>query len=44
VSPVRYELGFYTPDDGIIHSHCRENFKSCMALYCLIFQMLVTVA
>jgi hypothetical protein len=24
VSPVRYELGFYIPEDGILHSHCRE--------------------
>jgi hypothetical protein len=28
VSPVKYELGFYIPDDGILHSHCRENLKS----------------
>jgi hypothetical protein len=21
VSPVRYELGFYIPEDGILHSH-----------------------
>jgi hypothetical protein len=27
VSPVRYELGFYIPVDGILHSHCRENLK-----------------
>jgi hypothetical protein len=25
---VRYELGFYIPDDGILHSHRRENLKS----------------
>jgi hypothetical protein len=25
VSPVKYELGFYVPEDGILHSHCREN-------------------
>jgi hypothetical protein len=25
VSPVRYELGFYIPEDGILHSHRREN-------------------
>jgi hypothetical protein len=24
VSPVRYELGFYIPEDGILHSHRRE--------------------
>jgi hypothetical protein len=25
VSPVKYELGFYIPEDGIVHSHRREN-------------------
>jgi hypothetical protein len=24
VSPVKYTLGFYTPQDDILHSHCRE--------------------
>jgi hypothetical protein len=28
VSPVRYELGFYIPEDDILHSHFRENAKS----------------
>jgi hypothetical protein len=28
VSPVRNELGFYIPKDGILHSHRRENLKS----------------
>jgi hypothetical protein len=28
VSPVKYELGFYFPEDDILHSHCRENIKS----------------
>jgi hypothetical protein len=28
VSPVRYELGFYIPEDGILHSHRRENLRS----------------
>jgi hypothetical protein len=28
VSPVKYELGFYISEDAILHSHCRENFKS----------------
>jgi hypothetical protein len=32
VSPVRYELGFYIPEDGILHSHRRENLKSYIAL------------
>jgi hypothetical protein len=25
---VKYKLGFYIPEDGILHSHCRENVKS----------------
>jgi hypothetical protein len=28
VSPVKYELGFYIPEDGILHSHRRENLRS----------------
>jgi hypothetical protein len=32
VSPVKYELGFYIPEDDILHSHRRENLKSYMAL------------
>jgi hypothetical protein len=27
MSPVRYELGFYFPEDGI-HSHVRKDLKS----------------
>jgi hypothetical protein len=25
---VRYELGFYKPEDNILHSHRRDNIKS----------------
>jgi hypothetical protein len=32
VSPVRYELDFYIPEDGILHSHRYENLKSYIAL------------
>jgi hypothetical protein len=32
VSPVKYELGVYIPEDGILHSHRRENLKSYIAL------------
>jgi hypothetical protein len=32
VSPVRYEQDFYTPEDGILHSHGLENLKSYMEL------------
>jgi hypothetical protein len=28
VSPVRYELDFYIPEDDILRSHRRENLKS----------------
>jgi hypothetical protein len=28
VSPVRYERGFYIPEDDILHSDRRENLKS----------------
>jgi hypothetical protein len=31
VSPVKYELGFYMPEDGILHNR-RENLKSYKAL------------
>jgi hypothetical protein len=29
---VKYELGFYITEDGILHRHCRENLKSYIAL------------
>jgi hypothetical protein len=32
VSPVRYALGFYIPEDGILHSHSRENLESSIVL------------
>jgi hypothetical protein len=32
VVPVRYELGFYIPDNGILHSHRLENLKSYIFL------------
>jgi hypothetical protein len=27
MSPVKYELGFYIPEDGILHSHRREKLR-----------------
>jgi hypothetical protein len=27
VSPVKYKLGFYIPEDGIFHSHRRKALK-----------------
>jgi hypothetical protein len=32
VFPVGFELGFYVPEDGILHSHRRKNLKSYIAL------------
>jgi hypothetical protein len=32
VSPVRYEMGFYIPEDDILNSHRRGNLKSYIAL------------
>jgi hypothetical protein len=34
VSTVKYKLGFYIPEDGILHSHCRGNLKSYSLLTC----------
>jgi hypothetical protein len=30
--PVRYERGFYVPEDGILHSYRREHLKTYIAL------------
>jgi hypothetical protein len=30
--PVKYELDFYIPEDGILHSHRCENLKSYTVL------------
>jgi hypothetical protein len=32
MSPVRYELGFYIPEDFILHSHRHQILKSYIAL------------
>jgi hypothetical protein len=48
VSSMKYELGFYSPEDDILHSHCRENFKSYIAFtgrrenlkYCTVYDCL----
>jgi hypothetical protein len=32
VSPVRYVLSFYIPEDGILHSHHPKNLISYIAL------------
>jgi hypothetical protein len=28
VSPVKYKLRFYIPEDGVLHGHRRENLRS----------------
>jgi hypothetical protein len=33
VSPVKYELGSYIPEDDILHSHRRENLNSDNQVY-----------
>jgi hypothetical protein len=33
VSPVKYEPGFYIPEDDIFHSHRRGNLKSYTTLH-----------
>jgi hypothetical protein len=33
VSPVKYEIRFYIPEDDILHSHSRENLKSYMIFF-----------
>jgi hypothetical protein len=32
VSPVKYELGSYIPENDVLHSHRSENLKSYIAL------------
>jgi hypothetical protein len=41
VFPVRYELGFYIPEDDILHSHCRENlisYRYILVTCCCIYE------
>jgi hypothetical protein len=33
MSPVRYELGFYIPEDDILHGHRCDNLKSYLCKY-----------
>jgi hypothetical protein len=33
VSPVKYELGFYIPEDDILRSHCCESLKCYIARF-----------
>jgi hypothetical protein len=44
VSPVKYDLGFYIPEDDILHSHRRENLKSYIALTSWALQWICNVS
>jgi hypothetical protein len=36
---MKYELGFYIPEDDILHSHCREYLNSYVTLTgCALYQ------
>jgi hypothetical protein len=41
MSPVKYELGFHIPEDGILHSHRCQNLKSCTVKNVLNFTWIV---
>jgi hypothetical protein len=43
VSPVKYELGFYIPEDDILHSHSRENLKSYITDGCFGYSVNQTI-
>jgi hypothetical protein len=43
VSPVKYELGFYIPEDDILHSDRRENLKSYMHFSCFMFHVSIRI-
>jgi hypothetical protein len=45
VSPVKYEVGFYIPEDYILHSHRRVNLKSYikkLEFFILIFKLVAS--
>jgi hypothetical protein len=39
MSPVKYELSFYIPEDDILHSHRHENLKPYIEHWCSIFSV-----
>jgi hypothetical protein len=43
VPPVRYELGFYIPEDDTLHSHRREHLKSCIIMKVTSFAVVFSV-
>jgi hypothetical protein len=42
VSAVRYELGFYIPEDGILHSHRRENLSLTTTTIMIMIMVIIT--
>jgi hypothetical protein len=36
VSSVRYEPGYYNPEDGILHNRRHEDLKSYLDITCLV--------
>jgi hypothetical protein len=41
VFPARYEMGSFMPEDGILHSHWRENLEYYIFSSCLEFRTMV---
>jgi hypothetical protein len=41
VFPVRYDLSFCIPEDGILHSHRSENLKSYMIIFIIIIIIII---
>jgi hypothetical protein len=39
VSPVKYKLGFYVPEDGILHSHRRQGLTTSFVVKLLALQL-----
>jgi hypothetical protein len=39
MSPVKYELGFYIPQDDILHIHRRDNGKSYGCLLAILLRV-----
>jgi hypothetical protein len=43
VSPVRYELGFYIQEDGILYSHRREHLEFTTLLLTSIYHLSIVL-
>jgi hypothetical protein len=40
VSPVKYKLGLYIPEDDILHNHLSEHLKSYMSALLFVITMM----